>query len=51
MIINKENKKLSRSGKRRIERKNKNDDKMKLIFKKNKTEKKRKIKVLMKLNN
>ena len=45
MIINNENKKLSRNKKRRIERKIKIDDNMKLISNKIKTEKKRKLKI------
>ena len=44
MIINNENKKLSRSKKRRIERKNKLKNDMKLLLNKIKTEKKKKNK-------
>ena len=42
LIIDNENKKLSRNRKGRIERKIEMDDKMKSILKKNKTERKRK---------
>ena len=42
VIIDNENKKLSRNTKRRIERKNKKDDNMKLLLNKIKTEKKKK---------
>ena len=48
MTIN-ENKKLSRNRKRRIERRNKIDDKLKTLINKIRTEKKKKIKVLIKL--
>ena len=51
MIINNETKKLSRNRKRRIKRKNKIDDNMKLVLNKIKSEKKRKIKILITLNN
>ena len=44
MIINNENKKLSRNRKRRIQRKNKINDDMKLLLNKIKTEKKKKKK-------
>ena len=44
MIINNETKKLSRNRKRRIERKNKISDDMKLLLNKNKSEKKKKNK-------
>ena len=44
MIINNENKKLSRNTKRRIERRNKNNDDMKLLINKIKSEKKKKYK-------
>ena len=44
MIINNENKKLSRNRKRRIERKNKISDDMKLLLNKIKSEKKKKNK-------
>ena len=50
MTIN-ENKKLSRNGKRRIDRKNKNNDDMKLLLNKIKSEKKKKKKVWIRLNN
>ena len=40
MIMNNENKRLSRNRKRRIERKNKMHDNMKLLLNKIKTEKK-----------
>ena len=43
--MNNENKKLSRSGRRRVERKSKSDDNMKLVLKKLHLRKKRKIKV------
>ena len=46
MIINNENKKLSRNRKRRIERKNKFNGDMKLIINKIKSEKKKKNKNL-----
>ena len=49
MIINNENKKLSRNRKRRINRKNKIDDNMKLILNKIKSEKKKKKKDLNKI--
>ena len=42
--MNNENKKLSRNGKRRIERKNKLDDNMKVLLNKIKSEKKKKKK-------
>ena len=42
MIMNNENKKLSRNRKRRIERRIKIDDKMKSLLIKNKSEKKKK---------
>ena len=51
MIMNNKNKNLSRNRKRRIERKNKIDDKLKILFKKNKSEKEKILKVLLKLNN
>ena len=44
MIMNDENKKLSRNRKRRIERKIKMDDRMKLLLNKIKSEKKKKNK-------
>ena len=44
MIINNESKKLSRNRKRRIERKSKIDDNMKLLFKKIKSEKRKRNK-------
>ena len=44
MIINNENKKLSRNRKRRIERKSKLSDDMKLLLNKNKSEKRKKTK-------
>ena len=44
MIMNNENRKLARNGKRRIERKIKMDDNMKLLLNKIKTEKKKKNK-------
>ena len=50
MIMNDENKKLSRNRKRRIQRKNKLDDKMKTLFNKNKSEKKKRIKNIDKIN-
>ena len=46
-----ENKMLSRNKKRRIERRNKNNDDMKLLLSKIKSEKKRNIQFLLKLNN
>ena len=49
MIMNNENKKLSRNRKRRTEQKLKMDDKMKLILDKIKSEKR--IKKVMKLDN
>ena len=49
MIVNNENKKLSRNRKRRIERKNKNNDIMKLLLNKIKSEKKKKNKDLYKV--
>ena len=49
MIINNENKKLSRNTKRRIERKSKIDNNMKLLINKIKTEKKKKNKNLDKI--
>ena len=51
MIINNENKKLSRNRKRRIDRKNKINNDMKLLLNKIKSEKKKKVKILIKLNN
>ena len=51
LIINNDNKKLSRNQKRRIERKNKLNDDMKLLLNKIKNEKKKKIKIMIKLNN
>ena len=50
MTIN-ENKKLSRNRKRRIERRNKINNDMKLILNKIKSEKRKTIKKLIKLNN
>ena len=44
MIIDNENKKISRNTKRRIDRRNKINDVMKLILNKNKSEKKKKYK-------
>ena len=49
MIINNENKKLSRNRKRRIDRKTKLNDDMKLLLNKIKTEKKKRIKNLDKI--
>ena len=49
MIMNNENKKVSRNRKRRIERNIKIDDNMKLLFKKIKSEKKCKNKILKKI--
>ena len=49
VIINNENKKLSRNRKRRIERKSKIDNNMKLLLNKIKTEKKKRIKNLDKI--
>ena len=43
MIMNKENKKLSRSRKRRSERKNKLNDDMKLLLVKTESERKKQI--------
>ena len=51
MVINNENKKLSRTRKRRIDRRNKINDDMKLLLNKIRTEKKKNIKILIKLNN
>ena len=51
MIIDNENKKLSRSRRRRIERRNKIDDNTKLTFNKIGTEKKKKIKFFEKIEN
>ena len=51
MISNNENSKFSRNRKRRIERQTKMDDIMKLLLSKIKSEKKRKIKTLIKLKN
>ena len=51
MIINNETKKLSRNRKRRIARKLNMNNEMKLLLNKIKSEKKRKIKILIKLNN
>ena len=51
MIRNNENKKLSRSRKRRIQRRNKIDGKMKSLINKTKSEKKKKIKTLIILKN
>ena len=48
MTIN-ENKKLSRNRKRRIERRNKTNDDMKIFLNKNKTERKKKNKNLEKI--
>ena len=45
MVMNNQNKKLSRNRKRRIERKSKIDDNMKLLLNKIKTEKKKKLKI------
>ena len=50
MIMNNQNKKLSRIKKRRTERRIKTDDKMKTLLNKIKTEKKRKIKLLIKVH-
>ena len=50
MTIN-ENKKLSRDTKRRIDRRNKINNDMKLILKKLNQKRKRNIKILIKLNN
>ena len=49
MIMNNENKKLSPTRKRRIDRKIKMDDKMKSLLNQIKSERKRKTKILMKL--
>ena len=49
MIMNNENKKLSRNRKRRIERKNKIDDNMKILLNKIKTEKRKRNKNLDKV--
>ena len=49
MIINNENKKLSRNRKRRIDRKNKNDENMKLLLNKIKSEKRKRNKNLDKI--
>ena len=49
MIINNENKKLSRNRKRRIDHKNKLNDDMKLLLNKSKSEKKKKNKNLDKI--
>ena len=49
--MNNENKKLSRNRKRRIEPKNRMDDKMKLFLNKIKTEKEKNMKKLIKINN
>ena len=51
MIIDNENNKLSRNRKRRIERRIKMDDKLKTLLNKIKTEKKKKLKILIKLKN
>ena len=51
MIIKNENKNISRIRKRRIDRRNKINDDMKLFLKKYKSERKRNIKVLIKLKN
>ena len=51
MIMNNENKNLSRNRNRRIERKNKMNYDMKLILNKIKSEKKRNLKTMKKLNN
>ena len=51
MIINNENRKLSRNTKRRIIHRNRINDDMKLSLNKIKSEKKRKIKIMIKLNN
>ena len=45
MIIDNENKKLSRNRKRRIDRRNKTNDDMKLLLNKIKSERKRNIKI------
>ena len=50
-MTNNENKKLSRNRKRRIERKIKMDDNMKFLLNKIKSQKKKYIKILIKLNN
>ena len=50
MTIN-ENKKLSRNKKRRIDRRIKNNNYMKILLNKIKSEKKRNIKILIKLKN
>ena len=49
MIMDDENKKLSLNRTRRIERRIKKDDKRKILFKKIKSEKKQKRKLLIKL--
>ena len=51
MLIDNENKKLSRNRKRRIDRRNKTNDDMKLLLKKLKQKRKRKMKISIKLNN
>ena len=51
MIINNETKKLSRNRKRRIIRKNKISSDMKLLLNKIKSEKRKKIEIMKKLNN
>ena len=50
MIINNENKKLSRNTKRRLERRNKINDDMKLLFNKINSDKKMKHKSFDKIN-
>ena len=49
MIMNNENKKLSRNGKKRIEQKVELDDKMKSVLNKIKCEKEKKKKILIKV--
>ena len=51
MIMNNENKKLSRNRKRRIDRRSKTKKDMKLVINKIKSEKKKVIKISIKLNN
>ena len=51
MIINNENKKLSRNRKRRVDCRNKLNDDIKLLSKKVKSEKKKILETMKKLNN
>ena len=50
LIIDNENEKLSRNRKRRIKRRSKINDDMKLLINKIKSEKRKRIKLLIKLN-